>query len=695
MLSISNDDNLGASSGMLTLNGGTLLTTMGINSSRNVMLGSITGNLGGTVDTDGQTDTLNGSISGIGALTKTDSGTLVLDGSNTYWGGTTISGGELDADAAGALGSGAVTDNAVLAFDSPSSFTVSNEISVAGAASLTFNSSGTITVSGDISVATWASLTFNSSGTITVSGDISVATWASLIFDSSGPVTVSGEISGSGNLFQSGSGTVTLSGMNSFDNCYTVIENGTLEATWPCALGTSYSNISIDPNAVLAVEVGPGEWSSLSLDSLFSSNVSWFPGALLGIDTSNASGGVFTYATDISGTFGIAKLGTGTLILSGANNYSGRTTVSGGTLSISSDSNLGNPTYGLTLDGGTLETTAGITSSRTITVGSGGGTVEADECTDTFSGPVSGSNTLTITGNVGWVDLANTANFSGSFSILDGTTVQLGDEGSSLSNSVTMSDNAALVFANVHDVTYGGPISGDGAVCVLGPGKVTLTGDNSYIGGTYVYGGTLEAETTGSLPGYATSAVSVQGGATLAVMVGGTGEWNTGDIASLLANAFSPGAALGIDTTDGDFTYDGSISGSMGLTKTGPGTLTLTGTNTYTGTTIAAGGTLDLESRISSPIVVTDGRVTGTDAPLPLDSSGLTIENSACNNAAPSALTDGSLVLPFAPLGLNYISGSVNPQPIIAVDAQLQPGSGSRLLTGVETSLTLGPLCGG
>ena len=513
VLSISNDDNLGASSGMLTLNGGTLLTTMGINSSRNVMLGSITGNLGGTVDTDGQTDTLNGSISGMGALTKTDSGTLVLDGSNTYWGGTTISGGELDADAAGALGSGAVTDNAVLAFDSPSSFTVSNEISVAGAASLTFNSSGTITVSGDISVATWASLTFNSSGTITVSGDISVATWASLIFDSSGPVTVSGEISGSGNLFQSGSGTVTLSGMNSFDDCYTVIENGTLEATWPCALGTSYSNISIDPNAVLAVEVGPGEWSSLSLDSLFSSNVSWFPGALLGIDTSNASGGVFTYATDISGTFGIAKLGTGTLILSGANNYSGRTTVSGGTLSISSDSNLGNPTYGLTLDGGTLETTAGITSSRTITVGSGGGTVEADECTDTFSGPVSGSNTLTITGNVGWVDLANTANFSGSFSILDGTTVQLGDEGSSLSNSVTMSDNAALVFANVHDVTYGGAISGDGAVCVLGPGKVTLTGDNSYIGGTYVYGGTLEAETTGSLPGYATSAVSVQGGA--------------------------------------------------------------------------------------------------------------------------------------------------------------------------------------
>ena len=69
--------------------------------------------------------------------------------------------------------------------------------------------------------------------------------------------------------------------------------------------------------------------------------------------------------------------------------------------------------------------------------------------------------------------------------------MQLGDEGSSLSNSVTMSDNAALVFANVHDVTYGGAISGDGAVCVLGPGMVTLTGDNNYTNGTYIFGGTL------------------------------------------------------------------------------------------------------------------------------------------------------------------------------------------------------------
>ena len=61
------------------------------------------------------------------------------------------------------------------------------------------------------------------------------------------------------------------------------------------------------------------------------------------------------------------------------------------------------------------------------------------------------------------MDLANTAGYSGSFSILNGSNLQLGDEGGSLSNDVTMSDNAALVFANGVGLTYGGDIRGGGA----------------------------------------------------------------------------------------------------------------------------------------------------------------------------------------------------------------------------------------
>ncbi len=220
--------------------------------------------------------------------------------------------------------------------------------------------------------------------------------------------------------------------------------------------------------------------------------------------------------------------------------------------------------------------------------------------------------------------------------------------------------------------------------------------NNYYSGGTTVSNGTLEATTPTSLPmsGGGYYSVSVAAGATLATAVGGSADWHTADIATLLAStAFSQGAALGIDTTDGDFPYDDSISGNMGLTKLGSNTLTLSSSYnyTYTGQTIAADGTLDLESSVSGPIVVTDGRVIGPYAPLPLD----TTENSACNNAAPSPLTDGSLVLPFAPLGLNYISGSVNPHPIIAVDAELQQSNGAGTLTSVDTNLTFTGFSGG
>jgi autotransporter-associated beta strand protein len=64
------------------------------------------------------------------------------------------------------------------------------------------------------------------------------------------------------------------------------------------------------------------------------SAATWNSGSALGIDTTNA-GGSLTYAGNISGLEGLAKLGTGTLVLSGTNSYTGATTVSGGSLILS------------------------------------------------------------------------------------------------------------------------------------------------------------------------------------------------------------------------------------------------------------------------------------------------------------------------------------------------------------------------
>ena len=67
-----------------------------------------------------------------------------------------------------------------------------------------------------------------------------------------------------------------------------------------------------------------------------------------------------------AGSIGLTKSGAGRLVLSGTNTYSGGTTVTGGTLSISTDQNLGAASSLLTLDGGALQTTAALTTARAM-----------------------------------------------------------------------------------------------------------------------------------------------------------------------------------------------------------------------------------------------------------------------------------------------------------------------------------------
>ena len=145
-------------------------------------------------------------------------------------------------------------------------------------------------------------------------------------------------------------------------------------------------------------------------------------------------------------------------------------------------------------------------------------------------------------------------------------------------------------------LTISGPISETGGSMSLSfaGGLLVLSGSNTYSGGTTVSGGTLQAKTASSLPGSGISGlVFVAPGAVLAANVGGAGEWTAANLDVLRVNAaFSSGAALGIDTTDGAFTYGSNIAGNVGLAKLGVNTLALTGSNTYGGATAVNGGVL-------------------------------------------------------------------------------------------------------
>ena len=171
----------------------------------------------------------------------------------------------------------------------------------------------------------------------------------------------------------------------------------------------------------------------------------------------------------ISGSGGLIKAGAGTLVLTGANTYSGGTTITGGTL-------VGTTT---SLQGDIVNNAALIFDQAT---------------NGTFGGVVSGSGTFTKDG-AGTLTLTGANSYTGGTTITEGTLV-----GTTASLQGDIVNNAALVFDQGANGTFAGNVSGSGALTKDGAGTLTLTGANTYTGGTTIAGGTLVG-TTASLQG--------------------------------------------------------------------------------------------------------------------------------------------------------------------------------------------------
>jgi autotransporter-associated beta strand protein len=140
-------------------------------------------------------------------------------------------------------------------------------------------------------------------------------------------------------------------------------------------------------------------------------------------------------------------------------------------------------------------------------------------------------------------------------------------------------------------------IGGTGGLTFEGPGRLALTGSNSYEGGTTVTGSgsLLTFASTAARP--ATGSVSVAAGSGLGLGVGGVDGFSTADVTALFAGTLAgvtndADSSVGIDTTGGNFTYAESITGGRGLVKLGGNTLTLTGTYGATPPVQLFGGTL-------------------------------------------------------------------------------------------------------
>ncbi|MCP5545604.1 MAG: autotransporter-associated beta strand repeat-containing protein [Akkermansiaceae bacterium] len=154
-----------------------------------------------------------------------------------------------------------------------------------------------------------------------------------------------------------------------------------------------------------------------------------------------------------------------------------------------------------------------------------------------------------------------------------------------LTNYGIRSENGAAPI----DGILSGQLSGPGGLNKRGGGVLQLTNaSNSWSGETLVTEGTLLADTLAAVPDI--SLVTVSAGASFG---GSTGNLGVSDFDNILASAvFEPGSALAFDTSSGNFDYTSDLTGDIGVTKTGPNTLTLFGALSYTGPTTIYDGSI-------------------------------------------------------------------------------------------------------
>jgi fibronectin-binding autotransporter adhesin len=244
---------------------------------------------------------------------------------------------------------GNVIDNGTLAFDRSDAVTFGGVIS--GTGSLVQLGSGTLTLTGNN---TYSGGTTVGAGTLQLgnggtSGSITgnVTDNGTLAFDRSDAVTFAGVIAGAGGVTQIGTGTTILTGTNTYSGG-TIITVGTLEAGSASALS---QNSEFTVNSILDLHGFNSTIASLSGTGAVLNNGA--TAAALAVGNNNASTTFSGVLQDGTSALQLTKSGTGTLTLTGANTYSGGTTISAGTLQIGNGGTTGSITGNVT-DNGTL-----------------------------------------------------------------------------------------------------------------------------------------------------------------------------------------------------------------------------------------------------------------------------------------------------------------------------------------------------
>ncbi|ECJ4426910.1 fibronectin-binding autotransporter adhesin ShdA [Salmonella enterica subsp. enterica serovar Heidelberg] len=350
------------------------------------------------------------------------------------------------------------------------------------------------------------------------------------------------------------------------------------------AITTDFDSVTLDADTSAMPDyltINAGVDANDNTNYELSTGLSWYAGA----NSARAAHGTFT--VDAGSTFTVTseldettatsnwngskltKQGDGTLILSNTGNDYGDTEIDGGILAAKDAASLG---------------TGDVTIAESATLALSQGTLDNNV---TGEGQIvkSGSDELIVTGD-------NT--YSGGTTISGGTLTA--DHADSLGTGAVANSGVLQVGEGELENT----LSGSGSLVKTGTGELTLSGDNSYSGGTTIIGGTLTADHADSL---GTGAVANSG-----VLQVGEGE------------------------------LENTLSGSGSLVKTGTGELTLGGDNSYSGDTTIADGTL-----IAANVNALGSGNIDNSGTLMLDANGaFELANITTHTGATTALAAGS-----------------------------------------------------
>jgi autotransporter-associated beta strand protein len=726
---------IGGTSGTLDLNN--LDVVLGGLKGAGASITNFTGQL--SIGNNHQDTVFSGSLGGSGSLVKIGDGSLTLAGDNPYTGGTSICDGVLQIGAGGttgSLGSGNVTNDGVLVFNRSNNITVANAITGTGSVrkegqnelilSGSNDYSGGTTVTGGLLRATdntigTGGLTLQDGGvffnvaseaggvdpdndfqnavTLAAGGGGFRAGW--------GAMTLSGQIDGVGSLTIVNDGRITLTNTANAYEGDTIIGaagSGTsatlrLGASEVIPHGPGKGNVVFNPIAgdTATLELnGHTETVNALVSSAEGTSRVTGPGTLI-VGANDASG---AFAGILTGAMSLVKIGNGTQVLSGdSNNYTGATTIDGGTLQLHGGDNrlpVGTSVAfadaaGATLDlngtnqtvrwltgggpsGGHVVNTGGATSTLTLNLGNPGnrtfdGTIDGDirvvvansttKNTDVQIFTRTNSYTSGTVVDNGHLRVREDSYLGTVPASLDPQNIVLRKGGVLQNHEVNLQLNANRgIFLEEgdgvfytgwdRDLTVNGPLFGPGRLVKADNGRLLLAAAGSHTGDTV-----FQYYATGPRAIVLLHENALQQSTFDATVLGGAGDFvlDLNHLNVVLGGLKGGGASitnftgqLSVGNNHQDTVFSGSLSGSGSLVKIGEGMLTLAGANLYTGATRIDIGTLRV-----------DGSLTGT--------SGVTVESAAVlggRGRIHAAVGGAGLVAPGASPGILTV-GQVDP----------------------------------